>query len=73
MTTNLKLTKLEQQYFDLLDKHNEPVSRDSFGEFHEDSWMSNKIDVHMKNLRRKLAGLYEIETIRGVGYLMRQI
>ncbi len=39
-----------------------------------DNAMSNVIDVHMKNLRRKIDDLYDeklLETVRGVGYRIR--
>jgi len=42
-----------------------------WGEFYEDDYDSNYIDVHIKNIRKKLAEFDEtnwIKTIRGIGY-----
>ncbi|HAN19513.1 MAG: DNA-binding response regulator [Bacteroidetes bacterium GWC2_33_15] len=42
-----------------------------WGEFYEDDYDSNYIDVHIKNIRKKLAEYDEnnwIKTIRGIGY-----
>lgn len=66
-----KLTLIERGYFDLLSGANEVVDRSRFGRFHDSMWNSNVVDVHMRNLRNKLKGLYEITTVRGVGYIMQ--
>lgn len=64
---------MEKKYFDLLMSNTEPVEREAFGEFHENPiWSSNVVDVHMGNLRRKLRGLFEIEAVRGAGYIIRK-
>lgn len=34
---------------------------------------SNRVDVHIKNIRRKLSPVYEIHTVRGVGYRLIRI
>lgn len=42
-----------------------------WGEFYEDDYDSNYIDVHVKNIRKKLSGFDEtnwIKTVRGIGY-----
>jgi len=43
----------------------EHVSKD-YGSFKQ----SNIIDVHIKNLRKKLKGLNIIQTVRGIGYML---
>ncbi len=42
-----------------------------WGDIMEDDYESNYIDVHIKNLRKKLSGHSDIswfETVRGIGY-----
>lgn len=66
-----KLTKMEMEYFNLLLKNDgHAVDRSYFTQLHDDYPDSNVVDVHMKNLRRKLEGKYVIETERGIGYSM---
>lgn len=73
MTDTPKLTNVEQQYFDILTEATEPVMRGTLEMIHDSAYNSNVVDVHMMNLRRKLEGVYTIETIRGVGYKMTKI
>ena len=67
------LTRIEQQYFDLLKRDTHIVDRSYFTQLHEDYPDSNVVDVHIKNIRRKLEGAYVIETHRGIGYSMRKV
>lgn len=72
------LTLKEFRLLELLMRHPEQVlSREqilnSLWDYDAD-WGSNVIDVHMKNLRKKLFGTGKndiIETIRGVGYRLK--
>lgn len=74
-TSEIILSPKEWAVFEYLHRHqNQAVSRDSIFEnvsdFAKDNW-SNTIDVHIKNLRKKLYHLKHedfIKTIRGVGY-----
>ncbi len=69
----INLTNMERRYFELLMQETEPLDRSYFEQLHEEYLSSNAVDVHMKNLRKKLAGMFEIEGIRGVGYVMRKV
>ena len=62
----------------LLYNKNRAVSRYTmaehvWGDGYDPLTMSNSIDVHVKNLRRKLGdtGAGIIRTVRGVGYMIR--
>jgi DNA-binding response OmpR family regulator len=51
------------------------LSEHIWGSFADDDFDSNYIDVHIKNLRKKLgahAGVEWLETVRGVGYRIRK-
>jgi DNA-binding response OmpR family regulator len=73
----ITLTKKEYDllYFMLLHK-NKVITRYQlgehiWGEFFEDDHQSNYIDVHIKNIRKKLGAFASVdwlETVRGVGY-----
>jgi DNA-binding response OmpR family regulator len=51
------------------------LSEHIWGSFVDDDYDSNYIDVHIKNIRKKL-GAYAtvefLETVRGVGYKIRK-
>ena len=68
-----KLTVIERMYFDALMKHEEIVPRSIFEAIHDDYPNSNVVDVHIGNLRKKLAGIFIIESVRGVGYKIIKI
>ncbi|WP_456386520.1 winged helix-turn-helix domain-containing protein [Desulfolithobacter sp.] len=75
----LKLTPKEFSVLEfLLYNRNRAVSRFSmaehvWGDAFDPFTMSNNIDVHIKNLRRKIGdtGGEVIRTVRGVGYIIR--
>lgn len=51
------------------------LSEHIWGTFADDDYDSNYIDVHIKNIRKKLsvyAGIEWLETVRGVGYKIRK-
>jgi DNA-binding response OmpR family regulator len=51
------------------------LSEHIWGSFVDDDYDSNYIDVHIKNIRKKLGafGAVEwLETVRGVGYKIRK-
>lgn len=69
-----KLTKREQQYFDELKDGVVVSAQFLHTQLHPDAdWNSNVVAVHIKNLRKKLVGLYEIEALRGIGYKMQRV
>lgn len=75
--------ELSKKEFDLLNylllHKNRPLSRMQlsehlWGEFAEDDYDSNYIDVHIKNIRKKLsahAPVEWLETVRGIGYKIK--
>ncbi|GAB3015983.1 heavy metal response regulator transcription factor [Niabella terrae] len=75
--------ELSKKEFDLLSylilHKNRPVSRVQlsdhlWGEFMDDRYDSNYIDVHIKNIRKKLTAVAPadwLETVRGIGYKIR--
>ncbi|MBK8847618.1 MAG: response regulator transcription factor [Bacteroidetes bacterium] len=80
VTANGNLVNLTKKEFDLLHyltlNKNRVLTRVQltehiWGDVMEDDYDSNYIDVHIKNLRKKLAGSGNadfIETVRGIGY-----
>lgn len=73
----LKLNPLETQIFEMLYRAGDKgASREELLEYKVPvpTRKSNVIDVHIKNLRKKLVGTqYEIQTIRGVGYRIYKV
>jgi DNA-binding response OmpR family regulator len=68
------LTKVEHQYFlALMQQEGRLVPSSAFEAFHESTWNSNVIAVHMRNLRKKLGDEYVITTVRGFGYSIRRV
>lgn len=71
----IKLTKTEFAILEYLLKNSKGViKRDSLMKdiIGYDNYLYDRtIDTHIKNLRKKLEGAIEIETIRGVGYRVR--
>ncbi|GAB0174420.1 MAG: response regulator transcription factor [Candidatus Altimarinota bacterium] len=71
----LKLTKTEFSILEYLLKNakgvikRESLMKDIIG--YDNYLYDRTIDTHIKNLRKKLEGAIEIETIRGVGYRVR--
>lgn len=71
----LTLTKTEFAILEYLIKNSkwvikrESLMKDIIG--YENYLYDRTIDTHIKNLRKKLEGAIEIETIRGVGYRVR--
>lgn len=71
----IKLTKTEFAILEYLLKNakwvikRESLMKDIIG--YENYLYDRTIDTHIKNLRKKLEGAIEIETIRGVGYRVR--
>lgn len=75
--------ELSRKEFDLLSymllHKNRPLTRAQlsehiWGNFAEDDYDSNYIDVHIKNIRKKLAAYAPVEwlqTIRGIGYKIK--
>lgn len=72
-----KLTFVEQQMFDLLlDSGDTIVKREELATAKPKPvlYNSNSVDVHIKNLRRKIKKEgYEIVTRRGIGYQLKKI
>lgn len=78
-----KEIELSKKEFDLLNylllHKNRPLSRMQlsehlWGEFADDDYDSNYIDVHIKNIRKKLSSYGSIdwlETVRGIGYKVK--
>jgi DNA-binding response OmpR family regulator len=75
--TNINLTKKEFDLFHYLALHKNRVltrmqlTEHIWGDVLEDDYESNYIDVHIKNLRKKLSAAAPIdwfETVRGIGY-----
>lgn len=78
-----KEIELSKKEFDLLNylilHKNRPLSRMQlsehlWGEFADDDYDSNYIDVHIKNIRKKLSAhgpVDWIETVRGIGYKVK--
>ena len=51
------------------------LSEHLWGEFAEDEYDSNYIDVHIKNIRKKLSAhgpVDWLETVRGIGYKIKK-
>ncbi|MFC7523089.1 response regulator transcription factor [Parapedobacter sp. GCM10030251] len=78
--TEINLSRKEFDIFSYLIMHrNKPLSRIQlyehvWGDFAADESDSNYIDVHIKNIRKKLGEFAEVtwlETIRGIGYKIR--
>ena len=70
-TKDLKLTNTEAMYLEVLKEYTEGVSREDLSSIRPEapSYRSNLVDVHIKNLRKKLAAVgYGIEAVRGYGY-----
>lgn len=71
----IKLTKTEFAILEYLLKNSKwVIKRDSLMKdiIGYDNYLYDRtIDTHIKNLRKKLEGAIEIETIRGVGYRVR--
>lgn len=70
-TTDLRLTATEAMYLEVLQEHTEGVSREDLSSLRPEAPMysSNLVDVHVMNLRKKLAAKgYGIEAVRGYGY-----
>ena len=71
----IKLTKTEFSILEYLIKNvkgvikREALMKDIIG--YDNYLYDRTIDTHIKNLRKKLEGSIEIETIRGVGYRVR--
>ena len=71
----MKLTKTEFSILEYLLKNakwvikRDSLMKDIIG--YENYLYDRTIDTHIKNLRKKLEGAIEIETIRGVGYRVR--
>ncbi len=79
---NVVLTKKEFDLLHYLAMHkNRVLSRSQltehiWGDVMDDDYDSNYIDVHVKNLRKKLsahAGIEWLETVRGIGYRLNMI
>jgi len=75
--TTLNLTKKEFDILHYMALHKNRVitrvqlTEHIWGDVLEEDYESNYIDVHMKNLRKKLSGFSSsdfIETVRGIGY-----
>jgi len=52
------------------------ISEHIWGDIIEENYNSNYIDVHVKNLRKKLSGFIEgdfLETVRGIGFRFNEI
>lgn len=76
--------ELSRKEFDLLSylllHRNRPLTRlqlseHIWGNFSDDDYDSNFIDVHIKNIRKKLSAHAQVdwlETIRGIGYKIKQ-
>lgn len=81
---NLQEIELTRKEFDLLSYlllHNRRVltrlqlSEHIWGSFVDDDYDSNYIDVHVKNIRKKLSAFGSVdwlETVRGVGYKIKK-
>lgn len=76
VTVKGRLVNLSRREFSLLQKLLENpghvISRDSLNQClygWDDEIDSNTLEVHVHNLRKKLAGMNFIRTIRGVGYM----
>lgn len=76
VTVQGRLVNLSRREFSLLQKLLENpghvISRDSLNQClygWDDEIDSNTLEVHVHNLRKKLAGMNFIRTIRGVGYM----
>ncbi len=77
MDQSIELTKKEYDLLSYLILNKNKVldrlqlTEHIWGEFFEDDFDSNYIDVHIKNIRKKL-GKFEdkkwIKTVRGIGY-----
>lgn len=75
--------ELSKKEFDLLNylilHKNRPLTRSQlsehlWGEFSDDDYDSNYIDVHIKNIRKKLSAFDTVdwlETVRGIGYKIK--
>jgi len=79
VTSSGKEINLSRREFSLLQKLLENaghvVSRDSLNQClygWDDEIDSNTLEVHVHNLRKKLAGINFIRTIRGVGYMVEK-
>lgn len=79
--TEIELTRKEYDLLSYLLLHKNRVltrmqlSEHIWGTFADDDYDSNYIDVHIKNIRKKLSvyGPVEwLETVRGVGYKIRK-
>lgn len=79
--TEIELTRKEFDLLSYLLLHKNRVlnrmqlSEHIWGSFTDDDYDSNYIDVHIKNIRKKLsayAGVEWLETVRGVGYKIRK-
>lgn len=65
------LTNVEQTILNALKLHQgKIVDRETLNAICEIEGNSNAIDVHVKNLRRKMIDI-EIETVRGAGYRLK--
>ncbi len=69
------LTPIEEAFFKALeDGQQRGASRETlFGltqKKESNGFASNVVDVHIKNLRRKLEGTYTIASVRGFGYVL---
>lgn len=80
-STEIDLTRKEFDLLSYLLLHKNRVlnrmqlSEHIWGSFVDDDYDSNYIDVHIKNIRKKLgayAGVEWLETVRGVGYKIRK-
>lgn len=70
-TSDLKLTAREAMYLEVLQEHTEGVSREDLSSLRPEAptYSSNLVDVHVMNLRKKLAAAgYGIQAVRGYGY-----
>lgn len=80
-STEIELTRKEYDLLSYLLLHKNRVltrmqlSEHIWGTFADDDYDSNYIDVHIKNIRKKLSAFAPVEwleTVRGVGYKIRK-
>lgn len=80
-SNEIELTRKEFDLFSYLLLHNRRVltrlqlSEHIWGSFVDDDYDSNYIDVHIKNIRKKLGAFGPVdwlETVRGVGYKIKK-
>lgn len=72
-TKVIRFTKMEQKYLDLLKETKGPVQLGLLMNLHPDTYNSNVVAVHIRNLRKKIDGFYTIESQRGYGYELLEV